>query len=40
MALAKRLGCSDKAIEKHRKQDDKKSFAQWSRTLDPDNVAW
>jgi hypothetical protein len=39
-ALAKRLGCSDKAIEKARKQDDKESFAQWSRTLDPDSIAW
>ncbi len=40
MALAKRLGCSDKAIEKHRKQGDKESFAQWSCERDPDNVAW
>jgi hypothetical protein len=39
-ALAKRLGCSDKAIEKARKQDDKESFAQWSRALDPDGIAW
>ncbi len=39
-ALAKRLGCSDKAVEKHRKQSSKESFTQWSRTRDPDNVAW
>ncbi len=39
-ALAKRLGCSDKAIEKHRKQGDKESFAQWSRARDPDGVSW
>jgi hypothetical protein len=29
-ALAKRLGCSDKAIEKHRKQGSKEQFAIWS----------
>jgi hypothetical protein len=40
MALAKRLGCSDKTIEKHRKQDDKESFAQWSRDRDLDDIAW
>jgi hypothetical protein len=40
MALAKRLGCSDKAIEKHRKQGDKESFAQWSRDRDPESIAW
>jgi hypothetical protein len=40
MALAKRLGCSDKAIEKHRKQGDKESFTQWTRDRDPDNIAW
>jgi hypothetical protein len=39
-ALAKRLGCSDKEIEKARKQNDKESFAQWSRALDPDSIAW
>jgi hypothetical protein len=38
-ALAKRLGCSDKAIEKHRKQDSKESFADWSCERDPDNIA-
>jgi hypothetical protein len=40
MALAKRLGCSDKAIEKHRKQGSKENFADWSRDRDPDNLAW
>jgi hypothetical protein len=39
-ALAKRLGCSDKAIEKHRKQGDKENFAAWSRDRDPDGLAW
>ena len=39
-ALAKRLGCSDKAIEKHRKLGDKESFAKWSRDRDPDGKAW
>ncbi len=39
-ALAKRLGCSDKAIEKHRKLGDKESFAKWSRNRDPDSIAW
>jgi hypothetical protein len=39
-ALAKRLGCSDKAVEKHRKQGDKEDFAEWSRERDPDNLAW
>lgn len=39
-ALAKRLGCSDKAIEKHRKQGSKESFASWSRDRDPDSIAW
>jgi uncharacterized coiled-coil protein SlyX len=39
-ALAKRLGCSDKAIEKHRKQGDKENFAAWSRDRDPDGFAW
>ncbi|HEY9612021.1 hypothetical protein [Allocoleopsis sp.] len=38
--LAKRLGCSDKAIEKQRKQGDKENFAQWSRQRDPDGLAW
>jgi hypothetical protein len=40
MALAKRLGCSDKAIEKHRKQGSKENFAAWSRDRDPDGIAW
>jgi hypothetical protein len=39
-ALAKRLGCSDKAIEKHRKLGDKESFAKWSRERDPDSITW
>lgn len=39
-ALAKRLGCSDKAIEKHRKLGDKESFAKWSLDRDPDSIAW
>jgi hypothetical protein len=39
-ALAKRLGCSDKAIEKHRKLGDKESFAKWSCDRDPDSIAW
>ena len=39
-ALAKRLGCSDKAIEKHRKQGSKENFAAWSRDRDPDGIAW
>jgi hypothetical protein len=39
-ALAKRLGCSDKAIEKHRKQGSKEQFAEWSRDRDPDDMAW
>lgn len=38
-ALAKRLGISDKAIQKHR-QKGKESFAQWSRARDPDGIAW
>jgi hypothetical protein len=40
MALAKRLGCSDKAIEKHRKGGSKENFAIWSRDRDPDGIAW
>jgi len=40
MALAKRLGCSDKAIEKHRKQGSKENFAAWSRDRDPEGKAW
>lgn len=40
MALAKRLGCSDKAIEKQRKQGDKESFAAWSKERDPDGKGW
>jgi prefoldin subunit 5 len=39
-ALAKRLGCSDKAIEKHRKQSSKENFAAWSSDRDPDGIAW
>lgn len=39
-ALAKRLGCSDKAIEKHRKQGSKENFAAWSRERDPESIAW
>lgn len=39
-ALARRLGCSDKAVEKHRRQGDKENFAAWSRDRDPDNIAW
>lgn len=39
-ALAKRLGCSDKAIQKHREQDSKEKFAAWSRDRDPDGLAW
>lgn len=34
------LGCSDKAVEKDRKQGDKEGFAEWSRDRDPDNLAW
>ncbi|MBD0302411.1 MAG: hypothetical protein ICV85_09600 [Tolypothrix sp. T3-bin4] len=40
MALAKRLGCSDKAIEKQRKQGSKEKFAAWSRDRDPDGITW
>jgi hypothetical protein len=39
-ALAKRLGCSDKAIEKHRKQESKEQFAVWSCQRDPNDIAW
>ncbi len=39
MALAKRLGVSDKAIEKRRKQG-KENLASWSRDRDPDGIAW
>ncbi len=39
-ALARRLGCSDKVVEKHRRQGDKENFAIWSRDRDPDNIAW
>jgi hypothetical protein len=39
-ALARRLGCSDKAVEKHRRQGDKENFAAWSRDRDPNNIAW
>jgi len=38
--LAKRLGCSDKAIEKHRKQGSKENFAAWSRERDPNGITW
>ncbi|MBD2130084.1 ribbon-helix-helix domain-containing protein [Microcoleus sp. ZQ-A2] len=38
-ALAKRLGCSDKAVEKQRKQGQE-SFIIWSRDRDPDGLAW
>jgi len=39
-ALARRLGCSDKAIEKHRKQGSKEQFATWSGERDPDSITW
>lgn len=39
-ALAKRLGCSDKAIQKHREKGSKEKFATWSRDRDPDGIAW
>ncbi len=39
LALAKRLNCSDKAVEKQRKLG-KENFAAWSREHDPDGVAW
>jgi len=39
-ALAKRLGCSDKVIEKHRKQGSKEQFTTWSGERDPDGIAW
>ena len=39
-ALAKRLGCSDKAIEKHRKGGSKEQFVTWSSNRDPDGVSW
>lgn len=38
-ALAKRLGVSDKAVEKHRKQGTE-NFASWSHERDPDGVSW
>lgn len=38
-ALAKRLDCSDKAVEKQRKQG-LESFVAWSRERDPDGLAW
>ncbi|HEY9670464.1 MAG TPA: hypothetical protein V6D11_03400 [Waterburya sp.] len=37
--LAKRLGCSVKLVERHRKQG-KESFAAWSQRLDPDGLSW
>ena len=39
LTLAKRLNCSDKAVEKQRKLG-KENFAAWSREHDPDGVAW
>lgn len=39
-ALAKRLSCSDKAVEKHRRQGNKENFAAWSRDRDPDGISW
>jgi hypothetical protein len=39
VALTKRLGCSDKAIEKHRKLGSKESFAKWSYDRDPNSIA-
>jgi hypothetical protein len=39
-ALARRLGCSDKAVEKHRRQGNKENFATWSRDRDPESIAW
>ncbi len=39
-ALAKRLGCSDKAVEKHRRQGNMENFAAWSHERDPDGIAW
>jgi hypothetical protein len=39
-ALAKRLGCSDKAIEKQRKYGSKENFVAWSRERDPDYIGW
>jgi hypothetical protein len=38
-ALAKRLGCSDKAVEKQRKHGQE-TFVTWSRQRDPDGLAW
>ena len=38
-ALARRLGISDKAIQKQRGKG-KESFAEWSRDRDPDHVTW
>lgn len=38
-ALARRLGCSDKAVEKQRKHGQE-SFATWSRQRDPDGIPW
>jgi hypothetical protein len=38
-ALAKRLRCSDKAVEKQRKHGQE-SFATWSRQRDPDGIPW
>lgn len=39
-ALAKRLGCSDKAISLQRKYGSKENFAAWSRERDPDHLGW
>lgn len=38
-ALARRLGISDKAIQKQRGKG-KESFAEWSRERDPDQITW
>jgi hypothetical protein len=40
MALAKRLGFSDKMIEKHLIQGSKENFATCSRGQDPESIAW
>jgi hypothetical protein len=39
IALATRLGVSDKSIQRLR-QKGKESFAEWSRDRDPDDIAW
>jgi hypothetical protein len=40
MALAKRLGFSDKMLEKHLMQGSKENFATWSREQDLEGIAW